>query len=115
MVRYLRRRLSRVRRYVLTVGHRGSDRLIAAAVLVWRPPCVHQKAAEERVKHVSAVLNIIAGACFGVGVITPMSQGRPASWQTVIFSVAACVIVFAARHTLRYIPEAAPQTETGHG
>ena len=114
MVIKLRRRLSYVRDYLRGVGRRSTERMISTFIFIVRAPRVHQKSTEERVKHVAAVLNIGAGACFGVGVLSPAMQAHSLSLLNWALALVSGVMVLTARHALRYIPlEASKETTNG--
>ena len=115
MVSVLRRRLSRLRDHVQSYGKRGYDRALNLLAELNRPRAPNQKGREERVKHISTVLNILAGACFGVGVVTPIAQHREIDWQMPLFAALSVAFIAAARRVLRYIPEAAVEKDPGHG
>lgn len=115
MVRLLRRRLSRLWDHVQSYGKRGYDRALNLLAEYNRPRAPNQKGREERVKHISTVLNILAGACFGIGVVTPIAQHREMDWQVPLFAALSVAFIGAARRVLRYIPDEAVEKDPGHG
>lgn len=102
MVMRVRRQMSALFNKLRTGGNRAFD---AALKEINRPPPPKQKAQEERVKHITAILNILAGTCFGVGVVTPIAQHKPVDLGTWAFGAIAVGLTLAARRVLRYIPE----------
>lgn len=115
MVIKLRRRLSYVRDYLRGVRRRSTERMISTFIYVVRAPRVHQKSAEERVKHVAAVLNLAAGAFFGVGVLAPAMQSHSLSLLNWALALVSGLMILTARHALRYIPLEASKKETNNG
>ena len=108
MVMRLRRRLSRLRDYLFTLGQR---RLVAFAA-----PPLHPKAVEERIKSRVGVLNAIGLGLFASGVVNPtLATAEPVpATARIVAAVIAAALLMAAQRYLRYIPNPQAPKETDH-
>lgn len=81
-------------------------RLARGYAAVRFPPPLHPKSKEEQVKHVVAMLNAVASACFGLGIVAPALTGVEGwTWRNFLAGLAGGGLILAARHYLRYIPD----------